>query len=615
MRKQKLLWGLVLMALVQFHFTYSQPIILATDEADDIVINPHAYLFREKTAGINEIDKVRTAPDSAFFRNTRFQEINYGFSQPSGWCKFTIKNTTDHNSWILKVHQSRVDTVQLYVQRKNGELIRYPLTGHFQSIKERAFYSLHFAHPISIAKNETIVCYLFTQRKFARHAAILSLQKENYYRNYDTRFIIFISALVGVSVLAILIGMVLFFFLYEKVYIYYSIYCFSFLLLVSADTGFLYAFFNDIAEQKLVNNLSMVFYYWIVGWHILFTMELLEIKKHPQRWMYWVGLISGSLCCMVSLILLMPIPDLLRSEISQWSYYIVFFLDAYILYTMISQLAKREVVVYFYMAGFLFTLIAASILMLADLNLIEGINQKTDIFFIAPVIEILCMVIGLGINSSRHVKEKLKAQIQLNETQNQIITVQEDERRRIAQDLHDDVGNSLAAVKNMLVQHKEPVLIEREIDNIIQDIRNISHDLMPVDFEAYALTDIIRQTVNKFKGHPDIQFEYDQTGSAVKLKPVTELVVYRILNELITNSIKHSRATEVMIQLIYQKESLVVMVEDNGIGLNHNNGDPEKGIGLKNIRHRIAYIKATLTLESDHKGTLAIIEIPYEERI
>jgi signal transduction histidine kinase len=615
MRKRNLLSSFLLIALAQFHFTYSQDVVLATDEPDNIIINPHAYLFKEKTANINEIDKVSAAPDSAFLKNTRFQEINYGFSQPSGWCKFTIKNTTGHTNWILKVHQSRVDTVQLYLQRQDGALIRYPLTGHFQSIKERSFYSLHFAHPIFMGKNETVTCYLFTQRKFARHAAILSLQKENYYRNYDTRFIIFISALVGISVLAILIGIVLFLFLYEKVYIYYSIYCFSFLLLVSADTGFLYAFFNDIAEQKLVNNLSIVFYYWIVGWHILFTMELLEIKKHPQRWMYWTGLISGLLCCMASLILLLPIPDLLRSEISQWSYYTVFFLDTYILYTMISQLAKREVVVYFYMAGFLFTLVAASILMLADLNLIEGINQKTDIFFIAPVVEILCMVIGLGINSSKHVREKWKAQVLLNETQNQIITVQENERRRIAQDLHDDVGNSLAAVKNMLVQRNEPVLIENEIDNIIRDIRNISHDLMPVDFEEYALTDIIRQTVNKFKGHPDIQFEYEQTGAAVKLKPVTELVVYRIINELITNSIRHSQATDMMIQLMYQKESLVVMVEDNGIGLNHTNGNPGKGIGLMNIRHRVAYIRATLTIESDHKGTLAIIEIPYEEKV
>ncbi len=104
---------------------------------------------------------------------------------------------------------------------------------------------------------------------------------------------------------------------------------------------------------------------------------------------------------------------------------------------------------------------------------------------------------------------------------------------------------------------------------------------MPVDFEQYALTDIVRQTVNKFKGHPEIAFEYNQTGNSVKLSPVTELVVYRIINELITNSIRHSHATDMMIQLIYQKESLVVMVEDNGTGMRTDAGTHDKGIGLK----------------------------------
>jgi signal transduction histidine kinase len=304
---------------------------------------------------------------------------------------------------------------------------------------------------------------------------------------------------------------------------------------------------------------------------------------------------------------LLPIPDPARKLISQWSYYIVFFINAYILYAVFVQAIKKQVVVYFYLTNFLFTLFASMISRAADLQLVEGVNNKTDILFIAPVIEIVCMVIGLGINSNRQVKERMRAQ-------RQIVTVQEDERKRIAQDLHDDVGNSLAAVKNMLAQRKDPLVIEKEIGDIIQNIRNISHDLMPVDFNEYALADVVRQTVNKFKGHSGIDFEYDQTGTVTKLHPVIELVVYRIINELITNSIKHSRATHVMIQLIYQSESLMLMVEDNGTGIKSEYDSREKGIGLKNIRHRVVYINATLTIESDDRGTLFIIEIPYERQ-
>lgn len=595
---------------VLFLFLFSGPIcgqqpIMVKDGQEDIVINPYVYVLKDKKIGIHEIKKVIDSPDSAFRKNTYFQEVHYGFLQPAGWCRFIIKNTSDHTDWIIKVHQSRVDTVQLYVRRSNGELIKYPMTGHFQTLQARSFHSMSFAHPISIEKNETVEFYLFTMRKFARHAAVLSLQKESYHTNYDTQFTIFTSALMGICILSSLIGLIMFAVLHERVYIAYSIYCFCFLSLIAVDTGYVYAFVNIPTHQKLINNLSIVFYYLVTGCHLLFTVELLKIKRQQQAWAYWLGMGAGLLFCIAAVLLLFPIPDFIRRDVSISSYYILFFLDAYILLAMIIQLKKKEVIVYFYMAGFLLTLVTASISMLADLQFIEGVNHRTDIFFIAPVVEIICMVIGLGINSNKYVIDRLKAQ-------RQIITVQEDERKRIAQDLHDDVGNSLAAVKNMLVR-KDLSQVEKEIDNIIQNIRNISHDLMPVDFKEYALTDIVRQTVNKFKGHPHIQFEYSQTGTPVKSHPVVELVVYRVINELITNSIKHSQATHVMIQLIYQTKSLMVMVEDNGTGMKKEI-ETEKGIGLKNIRHRIAYINATLTIESDHKGTLFIIEIPYERR-
>jgi len=586
--------------------TYCQDIVLVKEGQEDIVVNPHVYIFKDKAAGINEIDKIIAAPDSAFVKNNYYQEVHYGFNQSSGWCKFTIQNTSDHTDWILKIHQSRVDTVQLYVQRQNGELIKYPLTGHFQNIKDRVFHSISFALPINIKKNETVVCYLFTMRKFARHAAVLSLQSEGYQKSYNTQFIILMSALMGVCILAILIGIIMFVTLRERVYIFYSVYCASLLLLIAVDSGFLYAFFSAPAHQKLVNNLSIVSFYLVAGLHTLFTIDLLKIKRYRDGWLYGLGMGSGLLFCAASLTLLFPIPDIARRYISIWSYYILFFLDAYILYAMIIQLIRKEVMVYFYIGGFLITLVAASVSRFADLQILQGINHQSDILFVAPVMELVCMVIGLGINSSRYVKDRMKAQ-------RQIITVQEDERKRIAQDLHDDAGNSLAAVKNMLIKRKDPALIEKEIDQIIQNIRNISHDLMPVDFKEYQLPDIIRHTVNKFKDHRDINFDYDQTGTARKLHPVVELVIYRIINELITNSIKHSKAANVMIQLLYQSGSLVVMVEDNGIGIK-SDSETKKGIGLKNIQHRATYINAKLTIESDNKGSLVIIEIPYEKK-
>jgi signal transduction histidine kinase len=304
------------------------------------------------------------------------------------------------------------------------------------------------------------------------------------------------------------------------------------------------------------------------------------------------------------------LPDGLRWWILLFSYYIVFFMNVYILYAISISIVKGEPVVYFYLAGFLVTLIVATILVLADLQILDGVNQNTDIYYFTPLVEILFMVVGLGIHFSRNVKERFKVQLALNQTQNQIITIQEDERRRIAQDLHDDVGNSLAAVKNMVIQKRESVAVEKEIDNLIGTIRNISHNLMPVDFNEFNLHDIIGHTVNKFKDHPSVNLEFDYTGEPVKIRPLTELVIFRIINEVINNILKHSRATTAFIQLIYQKETLVVTAEDNGIGMEKLKAG--EGIGMRSIRLRAAYINAQLNIESDDKGTLIILEVPYE---
>jgi signal transduction histidine kinase len=292
------------------------------------------------------------------------------------------------------------------------------------------------------------------------------------------------------------------------------------------------------------------------------------------------------------------------------SYYVVFFLNAYIIYAIAISIARRDPIVYFYLAGFSVTLIVATVLVLADLNILDNINQNTDYYYFTPLVEILFMVIGLGIHFSRTIKDRFSVQLTLNKTQDQIITIQEDERKRIAQDLHDDVGNSLAAVKNMVIQKRESVKVEHEIDNLISTIRNISHDLMPVDFNQFSLTEIIGHTVNKFKDHNHTDLEFDQTGQAVKIDPLKELVIYRIINEIINNIFKHSKATSAFIQLIYQRETLVVTVEDNGSGIQKSK--TEEGIGLRSIRSRAAYINAKLNIESDDKGTLIILEVPYE---
>ncbi|MBS1627692.1 MAG: hypothetical protein JSR09_09370 [Bacteroidetes bacterium] len=592
---------------------FCQPTIELDNISGNAPINQFAAVYKSSKVTIKDVETIKAAPDSCFYLNKNVQEVNYGFNKPYSWCKFKLKNNTNVTSWIIKIHQGKVDSVQLYIQRDTGKLIKYRLVGRFDSLKNKPFFSADYANLIFLSPNETITCYLYTSRKFSRHAAIISVEKEQNFNANNQLFNIGIWALFGIIFLVSCIGFVLYYFINDKIYIYYSIYSFAFLTLLLSGTGFLNAFLFNTRFEDIFYGFNISTYYWFSAWHILFTVELLGINKNTGKYGYWLGYTLGIIFCIITFVLLVPISNTLRWWLCYASYYIAFLVDAFVLYAIILSFKRRRTVVVIYLIGFLCTTIVGTILSLADLQVIDGINQHIDIFYITPLVEITCMIISLSFLFSSTIKERINSQIQLNEIQRDIINVQEEERKRIAQDLHDEVGNSLAALKNLVTYNSGKYNIQEEIEHIINEIRNISHNLMPIDFNEYALSTIVRQTIDKFKEHPSIKFEYIQTGDSKKLQPVTELIIYRILNELVSNIIKHSNATKALIQLTYQENSLILLVEDDGIGINNYNNETEKkGLGLKNIKHRVGFINAILTIETNSTGTLIIIETPYK---
>ncbi|MFD2571837.1 two-component regulator propeller domain-containing protein [Spirosoma soli] len=211
-----------------------------------------------------------------------------------------------------------------------------------------------------------------------------------------------------------------------------------------------------------------------------------------------------------------------------------------------------------------------------------------------------------------------KQQVQRRLT-SQLMAAQESERHRIAQDLHDDVGNTLAAAKGILgrvvSQKKSPDVMKAQslIEKAGQDLRTISHNLMPVEFETYALSYVVRQAVEKAGEASGIQFDFLSVGQEEHISPERSLVIYRIINELLNNILKHSGAQTASIQMLYQPESFVLTVEDDGHGFNkQNNSQKGRGIGLKNINSRANYLSARLEISSNESGTSIILEVPYD---
>lgn len=204
-----------------------------------------------------------------------------------------------------------------------------------------------------------------------------------------------------------------------------------------------------------------------------------------------------------------------------------------------------------------------------------------------------------------------------------IVETQEQERKRIAKDLHDGVGQTLSGVKLALsvIEQSDEVNTHklnkiRELKNIVDEacteVRTISHQMMPRVLQEEGLIPALSDMLEKSFRFSKIEYQFEHFGIEGRLKENVEIGLYRISQELVNNIIKHSGADKVTVQLFKSGKMLVLIVEDNGKGIVENE-KKRKGIGLMSISSRVETIHGEFNLEpSPNSGTLATIRIPME---
>ncbi|MBD1259357.1 sensor histidine kinase [Maribacter polysiphoniae] len=198
-----------------------------------------------------------------------------------------------------------------------------------------------------------------------------------------------------------------------------------------------------------------------------------------------------------------------------------------------------------------------------------------------------------------------------------LIDGEEKERNRLAQDLHDGINGDLAVIKYKIssiepdnFSKKEKVFYDEAIsmlDNAVEQVRRISHNLAPPSLHNFDLIEAIQQFCSKQNASNPLNISFQYFGNRLILKKENETAIYRIIQELINNIIKHANATEALVQLNNHGNKLIITVEDNGQGFDTNSS--ENGIGLQNIKSRVNFLKANLDINSNTKGTTFCIEI------
>ena len=252
------------------------------------------------------------------------------------------------------------------------------------------------------------------------------------------------------------------------------------------------------------------------------------------------------------------------------------------------------------------------------------VAKKNTIIWSIAVLSGLVVLLGYSYYRRYRLKKEKEFQLEVMNQQDlaarSVLLAEENERRRIAAELHDGVGQIMSAARmnlDAIVRELQPlptdklVKLERVVslvDEGCKEVRAVSHSMMPNALLKKGLASALHDFIQKIDQQV-IKIHLHIDGLQERLSPETESVLYRVIQECVNNVIKHSGANQLDISVIHEQDSVDVTIEDNGIGFNVK--EIVEGIGLQNIKARIQFLKGTLDIESSRgRGTFIGIHIP-----
>jgi signal transduction histidine kinase len=439
-------------------------------------------------------------------------------------------------------------------------------------------------------------------------------------------------------------GMLLMMFLYivlkfiqirSREYFYYGAYIFFFLLFflmrtvgASGNESILYGdFFSGIANDQL-QACAYIMYYFFVK-HFLSTK-----KKLPALHRVLNLATIFLLVYMLVDFTLFWFPDLINLKLRIWD--VVRLLLLCITVYSIAQILKQKSPLggYIVWGGLLLSVFGLLAMLFSSYSKpIEDFPYPFDMaltyFQLGIAAELICFSLGLGYKSRMVEVEKIQVEQDLKiqaerqqfERYRSMSEAREGERSRIAKDLHDGVGGLLSGVRISLaniqsrlqLKQDDELVFERSMDMLdgsMQELRRVAHALKPPSLEVFGLKTALRDYVEAVNSMKTLKTILQIIGEERRFDHEHELIIYRIIQELINNVLKHAQATECLVQVSFVSDHLSITVEDDGKGFDTKKEN--NGMGWGNIRQRVDFLKGTFDLHStEGNGTSVQISVPF----
>lgn len=255
------------------------------------------------------------------------------------------------------------------------------------------------------------------------------------------------------------------------------------------------------------------------------------------------------------------------------------------------------------------------------------VKRNQQIIIVAGGLGLLLLLLYSRHRKYKHV-HKLKMELAIVNSKEQqmkkVLQAEVDERKRIGEELHDGLGQILSLVKMNVTdqidnlnddQSKERNKFQSLLlltDNAFNELRSISHNLSPLLLQEKGLAASINDLINRIRSSKKFNIELDITGLRKPFDPLIEHSIYRIIQELLSNIMRHAEAKNISLQFVCDSDEISIIVEDDGKGFDLNKN--HEGMGLKNVFTRIDNLGGTMDIDSKPgRGTIISVSIPFKE--
>ncbi len=577
------------------------------------ILNLNEYTFEFATTDKNSsIDDAKTM---AFTYSPK--GLNVGLTDKIHWTKFYINNPTNTTKELFLFYPyNDINKIEPYIIH-NQKTVKLNPTGTYYNQENKDLPSR--GYPILIKLKPGITTILIRVEHLylpLRGVSFLLNEKQVIKNTIKTQQVL--SMWQGVLLFVLIVTFTLFFSLKIKTFLYYSLLNLGILLFFFGEVGDYFLFFNrdiydHIIDIKHLGNILVIIFL------PLFINELADIKSpRPLLWkimMYglYIGPVAWAIC------LIPAVKDTYFLFYTTFYFIVgsalVFIIMLYSTFIAFRRKHNNALAVFII---YLFYFSAAFInLILPNLGAMQSELMVYNSFIYGSMFEFIAFLLLIGnetlsvYNQRTNLLEKQKKH--QTEIIKAIVDSQEKERNNVGRELHDMIGANISVIKQQIDKQNKPLL--RIVQQTIESVRDLSHSLVTPSINNDEFVDEISELCVLFSNiEIKINSHFHNWQGTLDGHRATHL--YRIVQELLQNATKHSKATNAIIQFIVDNDNeLTVMYEDNGIGFDANTTSNSKGLGLINIENRVKLINANISYDTkaDGNGTTIIINLHLNE--